>query len=296
MTSNSKPALSVIIASYNAEDTVVACLESLERQKTTESYEVILVDSSTDGTAELVQTGFPAVRLHRSSERMYCGDARNMGISVARADIIAFLDSDCTVGENWVEQILAAHRGEYLTVGGAIENGNEESALSWAYYFCEFNLWLPFRKKKEASEIAGCTLSMKRRAFDLYGPFPEGTYSSDTSFFRRLRRDNHRALLVPSIRVYHSAHHSLKTFLSHIFFHRRDFARVMVRDGRMSSVKRALFASLTPLLPFALFLVVSVRVLKSRSFRYEFLRTAPLVFAGFVARACGEYAGLVSEV
>lgn len=295
MTDRSNADLSVIIASYNSEKTISACLESLYNQKTEKKIEIILIDSSSDNTLGIVKKKFPSVRIISFSERKYPGDARNHGISAARSDIIAFVDSDCTVEESWVDEVLNSHKKDYLTIGGAIENGNTSNPISWAYYFCEFNLWLPSTQKKEVFEIAGCALSMKRRAFELYGPFIEGTYSSDTAFFWKLYNNNHKTLFVPSIKVYHTAHYNLRTFLSHIFTHRRDFARVMIKEKRISNLHRASLIFLTPFSPPVLFLTILSRILKARSFQFEFLRLSPVVFAGLIARACGEFTGFLTN-
>ncbi len=58
-----QPALSVIITSWNAGRTIRACLDSLRAQETAASLETILVDSSTDGTADLVRRDYPEVRV-----------------------------------------------------------------------------------------------------------------------------------------------------------------------------------------------------------------------------------------
>ena len=54
--------ISVVIASYNAAETIGRCLRSLERQDLDrELYEVIVVDSSEDGTGVLIEQEFPGV-------------------------------------------------------------------------------------------------------------------------------------------------------------------------------------------------------------------------------------------
>ena len=136
----------------------------------------------------LLKKRFPSVKLHHFSERKFCGDARNWAISVAQGDIIAFLDADCTVESNWVDEVLKAHHSPYLVIGGVVDNGSPKSLVGWAYYFCEFNLWMPQSLKCERREVAGCCLSMKRGAFERYGPFLEGTYCSDTAFQRKMER------------------------------------------------------------------------------------------------------------
>lgn len=293
MSNQDKADLSVIIASYNSENTIEDCISSIERQKTSKKIEIILVDSSTDNTVDLVQNNFPAVKVHHFNQRKYCGDARNFGISIAGADIIAFMDSDCTVDDDWGGEVLAAHEADYLIIGGIIENRDPKSLLGWAYYFCEFNLWLPARNKREVSEIAGCVLSMKRRAFELYGPFLEGTYCSDTALCWKLSSGKHKALFTPSIKVYHSAAYNLRSFLSHIYYHRRDFSRVMLKENKISGLQRTALAFLTPLLPPAMFFIIFFRVLRSGSFIPEFIRSSPMVFLGLIARAFGEFKGLL---
>lgn len=89
------PELSVIITSYNARETVARCVESIRQQRTARNFEIILVDSSSDDTARMVRDHYPEVRLISSRFRLYCGDARNIGMAASRADLIAFLDADC---------------------------------------------------------------------------------------------------------------------------------------------------------------------------------------------------------
>jgi glycosyltransferase involved in cell wall biosynthesis len=108
MSRSGSPDLSIIIASYNARRTIEMCLDSLRLQKGSRTFETILVDSSTDGTADLVRQSYPEVRLLISTSRLFCGSARNAGLKVARAPIIAFLDADCFVEPGWVDAVLAA--------------------------------------------------------------------------------------------------------------------------------------------------------------------------------------------
>ena len=79
-----KPQLSVIIASYNSEKTIEACLRSLKDQEIYKDLEVIVVDSSADDTAGIVKEKFPEVRLHCFLDRKFPGDARNFGVTVSK--------------------------------------------------------------------------------------------------------------------------------------------------------------------------------------------------------------------
>lgn len=207
--------LSVIIASYNSKKTIEGCLSSLKNQKTDKGFEIIVVDSSTDGTAKLVEERFPEVKLYRFSGKKFPGDARNYGISRAKGEIIAFTDTDCIVANNWINEIIDAHNAhpEHPAIGGTVDNGNAQSYVGWGAYFCEFSQWMPQFPKCHMVDIPGCCLSIKRWAFEKYGPFLEGGYCSDTAFNWRLKSDGHKPLFIPSIKIYHININRFRKFL-----------------------------------------------------------------------------------
>ena len=198
-----KPQLSVIIASYNSGKTIQRCLASLKNQITGNDFEIIVVDSSGDEAAGIVRERFPEVRLYKFPDRKYAGEARNFGISVAGADILAFIDADCTADRNWVDEILKAHQSDYLAIGGSIANGNPYSYVGWAAYFCEFSQWMPGEPTKWLGDISAANMSYKKKAFGQYGRFIEGTYCSDTDFHLRLGRGGTRLRFIPSIHISH---------------------------------------------------------------------------------------------
>ena len=287
----SKSQLSVIIASYNSEKTIAACLESLENQTTDKSFEIIVVDSSTDSTAELVEKRFPQVRLCRFPERRFCGGARNWGISVARGEIIAFVDADCQAEQNWVEEILKAHESPHPAIGGAIANANPESYIGWAAYFCEFSHWMPGTQPRWLDDIAGANMSYKKEIFDKYGSFIEGTYCSDTDFHWRIGQDAHRLRFVPSILVSHYNIDGLEEFLKHEFYHGRCFAQVRIQGQIFSRWKRLVYVTFLPLIPLRIFLKVAFNSIRNRIYFHQFLKASPLVVLGLIWWSMGEGVG-----
>ena len=84
--SDRAPAISVIIPSYNEVKDIKGALESLLGQSTALDFEILVVDSSEDGTAELVRRYAPRVRLEYSPTRLSCGEARNRGLAIARGE------------------------------------------------------------------------------------------------------------------------------------------------------------------------------------------------------------------
>ena len=82
-----------MIVSKNRKDALAGALNSATAQ--TGSLEVIVVDDgSTDGTAEMVERDFPAVRLLRSASSEGYIRQRNRGAKAARAPIVVSIDDD----------------------------------------------------------------------------------------------------------------------------------------------------------------------------------------------------------
>ena len=100
--------VSVIVVSWNAKDLLRGCLSSLEQTKPASVMEVIVVDNdSHDGSAEMVEVEFPSVRLIRSGGNLGFAGGNNVGISIARGDALALVNSDALVHPGCLETLLA---------------------------------------------------------------------------------------------------------------------------------------------------------------------------------------------
>jgi hypothetical protein len=93
---SASPLCSVIVPSYQSQDTIRACLVSLTAQRDAPPFEIILADSSTDATRQIAAAEFPQVRVLALPERCDPAEARNQGARLGRGRALAFLDSDCT--------------------------------------------------------------------------------------------------------------------------------------------------------------------------------------------------------
>lgn len=107
--------VSVIIPAYNAEKIVSEAVESVLRQ-TYPNFEVIVIDDcSKDGTysvlEELSQKD-SRVRIFKNEKNSGVSETRNRGVSLAKGEYIAFLDSDDVWNENKLEcqlELMTAH-------------------------------------------------------------------------------------------------------------------------------------------------------------------------------------------
>jgi GT2 family glycosyltransferase len=90
-----RPGVSVIVVSWNTREILRACLTSIESHLAEVNYETIVVENgSSDGSAEMVRSNFPRVRLVQNGQNLGFGVANNVGMSLARADVFLLLNSD----------------------------------------------------------------------------------------------------------------------------------------------------------------------------------------------------------
>jgi glycosyltransferase involved in cell wall biosynthesis len=117
---------SVVICTYNRSDLLAEAIRSIEAQIfPKEKFEIIVVDNnSTDQTKEtikkLVQTSSVIIKYIFEPEQGL-SNARNAGIKSSEGAIVAFVDDDVEVSENWLAEIV----GEFLNpktacVGGPV--------------------------------------------------------------------------------------------------------------------------------------------------------------------------------
>src|SRR5207244_8194197 len=96
------PRVSVVVSTCNGSRTIRDCLEGL-RKLDYPDYEVIVVDDgSTDGTATIAREYDVRVI---SSENRGLAAARNLGLTAARGEIVAYLDDDAYPDPRWLQYL-----------------------------------------------------------------------------------------------------------------------------------------------------------------------------------------------
>lgn len=291
---------SVVIPSYNSEQTIMPCLASVCNQDLTVPYEVIVVDSSSDATPALIRDHYPTVRMIRRNQRVGIGPAKNLGIEVAQGELVAVTGSDCIVSPSWLRQMEELHAWfpGYAAVGGPIINGNSQGTVSWTGYLAEFSEFLPREGSvRESTHIPSGNISYKRYVFERYGGFPEEIVKHvDLLFHWRICQRGERLLFDPTIRVAHCH----RIYLGDYLYHQLDIGRGTVQALRRTNlpgstlVRYRLLASVfLPALPLVKFTRSSYRFLR---WQPKALWKMPLIFPLFALGLLYWVAGFACEV
>jgi glycosyltransferase involved in cell wall biosynthesis len=220
-----RPAISVVVPAYEARTIIDDALASLRAQDLDESYEVIVVDSGSDGCADHVGLHYPEVRIVRSPQRLGVGAACNAGVKAARGEDIAVLPADCSASPGWLRRRLAKHRLGFDAVGGAVVNGTPRHPLGSAGYYLEYSAVMPSARLL-AEQDTPHSLSYARSLFEQLGPFPvEIGAGEDTLFNRRCAQAGAAIGFDPDIRISHRNPTRLASYLKHQYDHGRSLAR-----------------------------------------------------------------------
>lgn len=104
---NSRPAVSVVIPTFNRAEFIAEAIASVLRQSYPDFELIVVDDGSTDATADVVKTFDDDRLIFLSQENRGRSVARNLALAKARGRYIAFLDSDDLYLEDKLEKQIA---------------------------------------------------------------------------------------------------------------------------------------------------------------------------------------------
>jgi GT2 family glycosyltransferase len=99
------PLISVVVATRDRPDSLRACLESLSKVRY-QRFEIVVVDNNptTDDTANLIANQYQSVHYVRE-DRPGLAAAHNCGLDAVQGEIVAFVDDDVLVDDQWLAAI-----------------------------------------------------------------------------------------------------------------------------------------------------------------------------------------------
>lgn len=260
--------VSVIIPTYNEEDSIGRCLKSLASQ-TYKDFEVIVVDDgSTDTTALKLRGASKTYGIKikvLNQEHKGPGAARNLGVKRARGEILVFIDADMTFEKDFIQKLA-----EPILKGKTIGTFSKEEFLAnkdnvWARCW-NINRNLPPDRMHPPgySERQPVFRAILAKEFKKAGGFDEKAgYTDDWSIAQKL---GVQALAAPGAKFYHRNPETL----ADVFEHSRWMAKrkyklgpagflvALIRVSLPASVVIGLIKSIVFMIPaFFVFKIVS---------------------------------------
>ena len=190
-------------------------------------FEVLLADGTPkDGLRSTVETtsnasGLPVVFLHE--DYLPVSDARNLAAHHAQGDYLIFLDSDCLLPADYLQQVatgLEVHGWDAF--GGPDAAPADFSPLQKAISFSMTSFWTTGGIRGGTRRTAtyyprGFNMGMKRAVFDAVGGY-DGNFKTgeDIDLSIRIQQAGYRVGLIPGAVVWHKRRSTLKQFFKQV--------------------------------------------------------------------------------
>lgn len=290
--------ISVVIPSYNTQDTLDATLRCLGAQNTNLAVEVIVVDCSEHQQVADIAARHANVRYQHQSERFNPGTGRNIGAGIATGELLVFIDADVQLAPGSLAAAWKHFQDGLEIFGGALELNTETSRglASYLEHFFFNHESQAGRPICERSNLSSALMCFKRSIFIAEGGFKDIPRMQDTELTERLRSKGYKLFFCPGVLAYQTQDSPMGKVLRKIFINGQNVYYIRYQPT-ISVGKKALFFIALP----AISLAKTLRII-GRHFRYHDtpnrLRTVgliPALILGGLYWMGGFYHALVTE-
>jgi GT2 family glycosyltransferase len=235
--------ISIVIVSYNGREHLRRCLASLLAHPPAAEREVIVVDNdSADGSADMVASDFPGVRLLRMRRNLGFAAGANRGIKEATGEAIVLLNPDSEIKTDPFAPLLAYLR-EHDDVGivaprllnpdGSLQLSCRRFPTFSVALFNRYSLLTRLFPRNRYSRqyllsdwqhdsiskvdwVSGACLMVRRSLLERIGLLDEGyfMYIEDVDLCQRLHRAGAKVAYYPAVSVIHHIGQSSRTLPS----------------------------------------------------------------------------------
>jgi GT2 family glycosyltransferase len=225
------PYLSVVIVTHNVRHLLVDCLTSALASEAPFAFEVIVVDSGGDGSAELVRREYPSVRVVEAPENPGYAAANNLGLRLASGRFCLLLNPDTVVPPDaFARTVAALEQDPSLGIlGPKLVRGNGTLDLACrrsfptprnalfhfmrlpklfprSRLFGEYNLtYRDPDEEYDVDSVVGAYMLLRREVLEQVGLLDETfwMYGEDLDLCRRARQAGWRTRYYPRVQVLH---------------------------------------------------------------------------------------------
>ena len=244
-----QPTLSVVVASYNAEESLEQCLEALITQP--EATEIVVSDCSPEDPTPRLQGRFPEVKFVHFDSPKSLPELRWAVLDGLKGEIVGTIEARCIPEADWCATVIRAHQThpDAATIGGPVGIHQKAPAFELGMYFSEHVAFAPPVAVGPSTTVCDANLSYKRSALNAWGEYLDsGVW--EATMHEEARRDGATLALCDARVQYRHVGYGVWTAIRQRFEYGRSYAAERVASSRLSGGLR--HAACCPLLPFVL--------------------------------------------
>jgi len=223
--------VSIIIVNWNTRDFIHDCLKSIYEETKDVEFEVIVIDNaSTDGSAKMIKTDFPQVRLLENRVNNGFAAANIQGMAIAKGRYFLLLNPDTIILDNAISKIFtfANKHPEAAIVGcRTLDQGRTLLRNCFRYpsllniflnltfldqlfpknkFFGRKRMaWWQYDDVREVEVVAGCFMFTRKKAVDEVGMMDERffMYAEEADWCYRFNNAGWKILFTPIAEIMH---------------------------------------------------------------------------------------------
>jgi glycosyltransferase involved in cell wall biosynthesis len=216
----------IIVATYNRLEELKELVESFQKMENVPfEFELLLVDDgSTDGTLDYF-TGnsfdFP-IRIV-SQDHQGPGAARNLGMKEAKGSFFIFMDSDCTVPPNYLQEVHIGIKKNLLDAFGGPDTFRVDfppllKAINYSMTsFLGTGGTRGSTKSVTKYYPRSFNMGLSRKVYESIGEMSGLRHGQDMDYSARIYKAGFNVGLISDAFVYHKRRTSLKKFFKQVF-------------------------------------------------------------------------------
>lgn len=230
--------LSIVILSYNREQLLIDCVDSIlqnyQDEISSKKLEIIIVDNASEQkiidsiTKKLANK--KGVKIIKNKENLGFGKGCNQGAREAKGDFVLFLNSDTFVESKGFFEMadFIGDNPRIAIAGGKLFNSDGTPQKSTGKFYNLLNFYIMLlggerfgllrsspNTNKIVDWVSGACLMVEKKVFDQIGGFDENIfmYAEDMELSYRAKKKGYDTYFFADVRVKHKEHGSSnKTF------------------------------------------------------------------------------------
>lgn len=242
--------VSIIIPSYDTQDTIEATLDQLQKQMpTTCETEVLVVDCSNHNEVERKVAGYDFVKFHREQTRFNPGIGRNIGANLASGKLLVFIDADVELGDGAINAAWQHYQQGAKIFGGALEL-NPRTSIGVASYIEHYYFNSESQAARPASDrknLSSAFMCFDKQLFLTEGGFKDIPRMQDTELTEGLRAKGYALKFFPDMLGLQTQDSPLKKVLKKIYINGQNLYYIRYQR-RANTLRKVAFAVALPVI------------------------------------------------
>jgi glycosyltransferase involved in cell wall biosynthesis len=271
--------ISIIIPTYNSENSIEELLKSVSASDLTEENEIIVVDDgSIDMTVELAKR-YP-VRVIRNDKNQGSAKARNQGVAQAKGEKIIFFDSDVVIKHDTLSKLIESFQA--VAEKGALIGIYSKEPLNKGFIpeykaLLDYSHWQ--KAQREISFFEPRCAIIRKETFNEIGGFDEsikGANVEDYEFGYRLLK-KYKIYVDKTIQVEHRFPEKIGAIIRNFFQRGYSWVQLFLERKKFDNIATTQSAALSCISAF-----LSLIFLMSFFLSKVFILAGVLLFAAYI--------------